>query len=689
MSNKKFVIDFDLDDKNYRQKLEKLMGEASKMGDKMSGSSGFASLGQSDNMAFQTMRMREMERQFYSQHSRAQVELSKRRVQAGPYSGLASAQDYQIVKQAQEFEKFNKVMDESQKWNKMAFFEERNRHREYRSISTRQLELDTRKLRNEAMKDDRAGKYDDADRKRKDAAAMEQIVNERKGKEADPMSRVMRQFGTHYFMNQALGSMPALLDHGGQYTASGARAGLNAYSSARMAGMGAKGAGVIGLVIAALDPIVNALGDINKNNKELMRLTSVAGQGGTEAEMQKRHLKNWDSGFGQRYKDLGMEEKDAMAGMQEYAKSGVYGGTSYKGLLKGAYEETTIERAMGISTELQQQYARTGLYGDRQDNATAFEQYSRFLESKGAGNIKVGIDKMGEIGDRNVARVPEYLKRLVELNESMIKITGEKSKEQQDSAMKFMGSIIGLGGIFKESDTASETAQGVRSAFANPKDALHQYKNVRAYRMATGNTGVVGMMEAFENMDNPKVINQMISNLAGERGIKGQIGTEAGYNEQAFIKDLQQMTGLSSQTKARKMYNQWQASGGLREEDMSKFVEGDPGERMAVAAEKLSTDLEKSGASITKFIQDFTKPLLDGITSFTNAISSFGSWVGKLIDGLGSWFSGNNNPAPSDSERKELQRKAKLSGSPQTRTGPNGSYITYKPDGSFVTGGDW
>ncbi len=635
MSGKKFVIDFDLDDKNYRQKLDKLMNETARMTEKASGKGGYSNLSASDNQSLRQMGMRESEARFREQYSRAEVELAKRRVASGPFSGMATAQDHKIVQQAKVFEDFHKTMEDSNKFNKLAHYEEKARHREYRTLTTHQLEIERRKLRGEATKLERSGKLDEADEKRRDISALEHVINQRKGE--DPQTAAMRQFGTHYFINQAMSLMPDLLGKGGQYASHGLQTGMNIFSAARMSGMGMTGSGLAGVAMALVDPIIQAIGDANENNKSIMRMGSTVGAGDEDTRLSLHNKNYYSGGYESKFSNLAMLEKDAIEGMNSYLRSGVYGGTTTKGLLKGAYEETVIERSLGVSAELQQEYAKTGKYGDRQ-GAEGIYGFAKMLESKGVGNIKVGIDEKGNIGERNLTRLPEYLKRLVELNEGIYKITGDKSKSAQEANMKYMGSILGLGGIFKESDVAAETAQGISSAFANPKDALHQYKNVRAYRMATGNTGVVGMMEAFENMGDAKVINQMISNLAAERGIKGQIGKGAGYNEQAFLLDLQQMTGMKNQTKTRQLYNQWTKSGGLRDEDMGKFVDVDPTEKLATAAEKLTGFFEVEGTKIASTIQEFAKGMIDGIKSFSMSVIKFATYVDKLIDSVNSFF---------------------------------------------------
>ena len=410
-------------------------------------------------------------------------------------------------------------MEKSHKLNKLTYYEDRTRHREFRSLSTRQLEVDTRKLRRSATKDEKGGKFDDADRKRRDVSAMETIINQRKG--GNPQSRAMKQFGQNYFLSQMAGGITPLFGRGGGYAQGAGRMGMNAYGALRAGGQG-KGMAIGGGIAAMLlGPLIKSFKDVKDAQKAVAGAGSFVGSG-TGDGMASRFNNNMDHYSGQ-MTGMGLDRVDLAKGMGSFAKTGIYGGTSQEGLMHGVMAEHATEKALGLSSQIQQSYAKTGMYGDRQDNESALLGFSRFLESKGIGDVKVGIAPDGTVGDRNLTRVPEYLKRLVELNDQMFKVTGDKSKSQQNAAQNFMGSILGLGGIFsKTGDMAGETASGIRNSFANPKDALAQYKNIRAYRQGTGKTGVVGMMEAFENMDDPRVINQLMKSMAGERGISGQ-----------------------------------------------------------------------------------------------------------------------------------------------------------------------
>ncbi len=630
MSNKKFVIDFDIDDRNYRQKLEKMVGETSRIGDKMAGSSGGMNLSSGDSMAFQQLRMKDMQREFNDNFSRARQELAKRRVDSGPFSGMAGAEDHKIVQTASQFEQFNKNLQEGQKLQRFVNFEESSRFREIRTLSSNQLEVDRTRLRREATKDEKAGNFDASDSKRKEIAIIEKTLKDRKGDDGDSSTKALRQFGSHYFMNQMFSGMNAL-GKGGEYLAGGARTGMNAYSAAKMGGMSTAGAGLAGLVMAVVDPLINGMTAVFDTNKTALKMGGVVGRGGRGMQDNDYNSAFDNNGYKERFESVGVGGRADVAQLAEaYAKSGIYGGTSNKDILEGALQEKLIEKLTGISNEQQQQYAEGGHYGDRQNTGGAILGFARMLESKNVGNIKLGLDSQGNLSERNLAQLPQYLKRLVEINEQMFKITGERNKDQQDSSMRYFGSILGLGGIFKNQDVASETASGIRNAYANPTDALHQYKNVRAYRQATGKTGVVGMQEALENMSDVRVVNQSMKNLLAEKGIKGKITENGGYNEEGTIGDIMTMFGISSKTRARKFQNQYIEQGGLKEQDLNKFVDKDPTKALQSASESLTTNMDAFGSKIQATIEQWSKKFIDGVTGFIEGIKTFGDYISKF-----------------------------------------------------------
>ena len=635
MAGKKFVIDFDIDDRNYRSKLEKLMSEASRMADKTTGSKGFKNLGSSDNQSFQRMRMQEQERNFRQQYSQSQIDLSKRRVESGPFSGMASKEDHKIVEQSAHFDRFNKVMSESTKQSKMAQYETRNRHREYRSLSTRQLETDIRKMRRSATKDEKSKHFDRADEKRKDISAMEGIVNQRKGNEgADPGTRAMNNFTKHFLMQNALKGIGSV-EKGGKYVAGGLSSGVSTFGASKAAGFSDGASSITAIIASLVEPILEGLGTANQTNKNTMRMGSSVGQGGEIRQIDAWN-ESWEGGMESKFKNnLGGDMEQTSAKMKDYAKSGNYGGTSVHGIMDKVYEEDIVERTLGVDTQTQQQYDKAGgRYGDRQEGAGATLGYANFLQQQKAGDIKVGIDDEGNVGDRNLSRLPDYMKRLIEINEAMFKVTGERSEEQQDSAMKFMGSIISQGGIFANEDVAAESAQGIRDSFASPGDALHEYKNIRAYREATGDTSAVGMKEAMENMDDPRVVNQRNKDLAAEYGMEGKAVGEAGnYREAEFIENYQKINKIESFTKARTSWNQRVENGGLDENVEIDTRHADMN-RLGVASNELTTTAEVASANTSAVVEGMSKGILDGISDFTSAMGDFGNNITQFNKGM-------------------------------------------------------
>ena len=111
-----------------------------------------------------------------------------------------------------------------------------------------------------------------------------------------------------------------------------------------------------------------------------------------------------------------------------------------------------------------------------------------------------------------------------------------------------------------------------------------------------------------------------------------RIKNNAGYNEQGFIKDVQQMFGLKSQTKARAFYNQFESQGGLRSTDMSKFKDASATKTMAQVAENLTLTLDKTGSAFADKMQAIASSLISGISQFVSAVGKFAALFGDDDD---------------------------------------------------------
>lgn len=619
MANRKFVVDFDLNDNNYREKLERLISDSSKLNDRLSpmGRVGSSNLGTDDRLAAERFRMQQAQQDFYSRHSRQDIELSRRRVQAGPYAGLASEKDYHLVQQDDKFRQLSKSLEESTKIQRLISFEERSRHREYRTLTTSQLENERTKLRREALKDERERKFDDADSKRRDVSAIEQIINQRKG--SSPEERAIRQFGQTFFMSEMMSNIAPLFGRGGQIASHGANMGMNAFGAMRMGGMGMGKAGLIGAAIGIADTIFGTFGDIEENAKALNKASGIAGSGDHHS-----YMKAFDSTKG--FTQLAVGDEDFAKSVAPYLQRTKFGSTDVNEIARQIKNETVLEKTMGLSGGDLQGFYRYGLAGNMVDPTKGAFGMAQFLESKQAGQIKVGIAPDGSIGERNLARLPDYLKRLVELNESMYKITGERSKEEQNRSMNLFGSMIGMGGIFSNEDTAAETLQGIRGRFASPVSPLHQFKNIQAYRQVNGNTDLTSMMLNMEDMDNPDVINQSVRNLRGEFGFGSGKMDKKSDEYYFYLENLKEMMGFSSLSKTMQFDNQF-GTEGMRKEDLSKFTEQDPTERLQKAGENFTTKLDEAGTELNKMLKNIGETFIPAVDKFAGAVNDMAKFI--------------------------------------------------------------
>lgn len=625
MANKKFVIDFDLDDRSYREKLDNLIRASNKLntGSGASGSGASSGLGSSDRLAVERMRMEEAQSRFNSQYSASERSVASARVNAGPFEGGASQRDHKIHSQSVVFDEMSKNLKEGQKLQRSIFFEDRKRHREYRSLSTRQLEVSRRTLRRQATKDEKSGNFDSAEQKRGDVAALSSIIDQRKGN--TQQERAMRSIATNMFVNQALGGLQSF-GKGGAALAGSARAGQGAYGAMRANGSSQGASSLVGLLVAGVTALAARMGDVYDVQKTMARTFSTQGGGGGDAKMFGA-IEKHDS-----FRQMGYTIEDIAKKTEHFAKTSGHGGSSSANLIEGLHEELIVKRALGVDEASQAMFAKTALPGNRLHNSDAILGIAQMLEHKGAGGVKVGIGPDGKIGDRNLVKVPDYLKRIVELNESMHSATFKKDKEQQLDSIKMMSSIIGMGGVFKQDDVASKMASGMRSSFANPKDALEEYENRRAFFKVHGGASELDYAKEKGNFDDMKVQTERIRGLEAKNRVSTMM--EGGHRQTDFYAQVAGKFGISGPDAAGKgeqIYKSYQSHGNkFNEADMSHFGHGAMA-KLTPAAMNLSTTKEGLEAGLDNATFNASKATLEATGAlFDKSTTAFSAAVGDF-----------------------------------------------------------
>lgn len=212
------------------------------------------------------------------------------------------------------------------------------------------------------------------------------------------------------------------------------------------------------------------------------------------------------------------------------------------------------------------------------------------------------------------------MKKLVDINESIYKITGEKSEKSQKDALKMFGSVLNLGGIFKRSDVASETALGIQESYRNPASPMAQFMNIQAFRQVNGNVGLHDMQLGMDNMTDPRVVNQSVKNLRAMYHLpeNGSLeGVDQGQKWQ-YLNTLKNWKGIGSYTKASEFDKQY-GMGGFKEGQLSKFVDKAPEEILLTASQNFATENEKLSTQLVSGFEQFGK----SVQEFANAVTAF------------------------------------------------------------------
>ena len=594
--DKNFTVGLDLDDSEYRNKFRKLM----------------------DDVERET-------RSFKSKYSQQDVEQARRRVEhdssVNPFTTggrrLADDRDKKIVREDEHIRQLNKNLEEAQKQQSARNLQERRRHDEYRSMTSKQLEFEQKKIQRDLAGAEKSGDGEAAGNRARELRAIQRERSVR-GAMGSAQDDTVRRLGSHIFMNQLMGGL--MTGRMGEYYGGTARAGMAGFSMARTGGSGVGGALLAGGITAAIAGIIKlfSVGE---------ELTRTYMQGMRKIGSLDIHREQFDLNKSE-FLSMGISRKGYSEMISPFLQNTLYTGSSSQ---MGAeiMKQQRVERVLGISSsQLGGLYTGGGFGDDRVDVEKTTAGLARFLESRGVAGIKTGIGPGGQITDRNLVRLPEYLQKLIDINENIYRITGEKSEEQFLEGSRMFGSAVGMGGIFERADVAGELIQGIRKGFAQPSSPLHEFYNIQAFRQVSGRTDLHSMKLGMENMTDPRVANQMVSNMRNMFGIgSGQADTSKD-TYLAYIQMLSTALGVGY-TKASEFDDLFGKKGGFTESDLNKMIEQDPNlifqdsvTNFATAAEVAKASLETGFQSFGQHVQTFG----DAVLKFAN-LFDFGKGV--------------------------------------------------------------
>lgn len=590
--DKNFTVGLDLDDSEYRSKFRKLV----------------------DDVERET-------RNFKSKYSQQDVEQARRRVEhdsnVNPYTTggrrLADDRDKKIVREDEHIRQLNKNLEEARKQQSTRNLQERRRHDEYRSMTSKQLEFEQKKIQKDLAGAEKSGDGDTAGKRARDLRAIQRERSLR-GTMGSAQDDTVRRLGSHIFMNQLMGGL--MTGRMGEYYGGTLRAGMSGFSMARTGGKGIGGSLVAGGVTAAIAGIIKlfSVGE---------ELTRTYMQGMRKIGSLDIHREQFDLNKSQ-FLSMGISRKGYSEMISPFLQNTLYTGSSSQ---VGAeiMKQQRIERVLGISSsQLGGLYTGGGFGDDRVDVEKTTFGLAKFLESRGIAGIKTGIGPGGKITDRNLVRLPEYLQKLIDINENIFRVTGEKSEEQQKEAMRMFGAALGMGGIFERSETASELIQGIRKSFSQPSSPLHEFYNIQAFRQVSGRTDLHTMRLGMENMTDPRVVNQSVSNLRNMFGIGGGQADTSKDTYTAYIDMLSKTLGVGY-TKASEFDKMFGEKGGFTESDLNKMIEEDPTIKFSDSVTNFATAAEVAKASLETGFQSFGESVQkfgDAVLKFANLFNS-------------------------------------------------------------------
>jgi len=594
--DKNFKIGVDLDDSQYRERLNRLMEDTQRITSSISGGQSYPqSFSNREKIQMERLRAEQLQQQFRSQYSQADVDLARRRAQ-NPFSGQMSERDARIVQEYQQIQELNKNLKELIRLEQVVNLYNSRRHEEYKNLTNKQLDIERTKLKKELS----GGKLSPAEQQQYQEAL--DFINQELSRRKTDSSEAIKRFGKNFFMSQMIGGVGGMFGREGGFVTNSLSSGVDAFGAMRMGGASIGAAVGVAAAITAIKSFSEAVVDGDKMIRSYYKTAGVIGNKG---------ISTGYSSLAGKFSSLGISEKDYTQLLQEFVQSTGY--TNRNDLLGQAVLRRSVTmKALGIDEGDYASFYRMGGFGsDYMNPQSGIYGFAKFLESRNIGGIKVGIGPNGELSsDRNMVRMPEYLKKLVDINEAMYRATGVKSEAQTQNAMNLFGSFLNLGGIFGRADIAGEVLEGMRANFSNPKSQLAEFYNYQAYRQIKGGgSNLQDYYLTMENMDNVDIMNARMEQF--RRRLGGKKLDEVDPNIVGMVMgELSTITGLS-QHKATELYKKFE-EGKLTKVDIKP--EESPAVKIENSALRLTTELEKSISSFESSVQEFKK----GVAAFVN-----------------------------------------------------------------------
>lgn len=643
-TNKKFVVDIDLDDSAYRKKLEQLIADTNGKNTSLgAGQAGMgANLSSTDRLAVERMRAEEARKRFAEQGwTQRDIQLANERIAADKaalagganpltYQPQARKEDYYVSAQSKKLEDLNKNFEEATKLNRYINFETRSRHQEYRTLTTSQLEDNRRRLRKEMEKDERAGRFETADTKQAEIEAISQVISRRKSTETSPEERAIRQLGTTLFLGKTLHTLAAAGGQGFQDVIGGFETGTNAYGAMRMSGAGAGKSTAVAGTAMLFDYLLKSFTREVTNTEAFYKLRGSVGTTLTPSNASEEFGKS-----AKMFADVGINMNDMTQSMLAFVKQTGYGaGGDYGKLSRFVYGQQLMKSTMGLEDSDINSFNRYGRGENRMDSYSAIKAYTKMLSSQGVAGVTLNKEGVG----RDLSMLPEYLKQLVDINEQIYKATGDRTLENQKRAIEWSSALTNLGGIFENPDTAVKLSGAIRSSWANPSSPLQQYNQLMAYRSVNPNTTLTDMMLGMSDMTDVNAINAKFSMLKTQLGFGGQTAfnknvTPFGAEDFRRYQFLQNVAadfpGLAP--KELNALADIMMKGGLKQTDLSKFLPGTTEAATDTAyAKTLRTPLQLADKAIQEFLKTNMFDLIKEINAASTSTNSWAKEIGNV-----------------------------------------------------------
>jgi hypothetical protein len=627
--NKTIVLDFEANFDSFKKRMQSAYEEVSKFNERYLGkdTTNTSSMSEIQRQRHEEQRSKQAREKFESKFS-SQERADFKSGNANPFS-----QKFQDFKQGEKqfSDNSQRLKENSEAINKQNQ-ENNSRHREYRSLTEKQLREVQEQYKKKAIQAKNVGDYESADRyneERVRAKSAEDWHKQVEGTYKTPEERFQRQFAQNLFAGKVLGSAAEAMGGGGASDALHiAQGGMNTFAAARASGMSKGASAGMGVFDMIATTLLKGVTSGEKLGETVNQLSGALGKGNM--------LKSLDSFTGAKSMGVGIAGVDELEkALNEMVEMSGRTRTGYD-ITERFLDEKVLQKTMGIGKDNTFDSYVTGEKSftgkEQMDSLSGTYMFAKMLEKLETG-ITLGDDR--GVG-KDLSQLPKYMSKLTSMQEKTLNIKGEVSSADSMNNMKFMNSVMGLGGIFKDSDNAGDLVSGMQQSFSNASDPLHKFKNVRAARQVLGqnasSTQVAMQMEDMSNPQGVQIINQFIKNLKQEYG--GYADTDAG--QLSILRDVQGAFNISSLSKSKQLLDAYDANGGLKVGDVSEmdqYSKDTKGFKHAVEKQLVSSldGLKSELGGFGKMLSESMTDLAKGLGELTGALGEVKS-VGITVE---------------------------------------------------------